>query len=157
MACLFPAALNGVSISIVPIDHPLGCLLSPPQPKPPLQAPGTAVSRGSSTGKCHTLSQAVRHQSEGDTFGSFGSFHHTSSRSPDNEFGEVKQMSPPCGGKLKLLVMAVESVLHSTTTNQPHESTRWNRTSQGLRGSLHRVSDFQNARIPEIGYTAVCE
>lgn len=30
-------------------DHPVGCLLSPPQPKAPLQASGTATGRENAT------------------------------------------------------------------------------------------------------------
>lgn len=37
---VFPAA----SISVAPIDPPVGFLLSPPQGNPPLQAPGAAFS-----------------------------------------------------------------------------------------------------------------
>lgn len=60
-----------------------------------------------------------RHQSAGDTHSeALEAFITPPHVHQVNEFGEVKRMSPPCGGKLKWLVMAIESVLHFTTINQ---------------------------------------
>lgn len=94
--------LSVVSNSIAPTDHPVGCLLSTPQLKSPPQAPGAAARGGGGVEHRLMPHSVSRHQSAGDRHSeALEAFIMSPHGHQVNEFGDVKQMSPPCGGKLK--------------------------------------------------------
>lgn len=125
LACLFPAVLKGAFWT------PIICCLQFHSSYTsfsglPSERSSTKTTSAGPWNCCEegfehrpTPHSVSRHQSAGDTHSeALEEFIMPLHVHQVNKFGEVKEMSPPCGGKLKWLVMAIESVLHFSTISQ---------------------------------------